>query len=273
MTAIDVDGYLARLGLPSSPASAAAPGSHLVADLATLRDLVARHLVRVPFENASVLRGEAIILEPAALVARLVGVRRGGFCYQLNGAFSALLDALGYQVDRLAARFHGGSGMEPRFGHLALRVRSDGSDWLVDVGGGYSFRQPLCIVLDEEQDDPAGRFRLVRAVDAAVEEGDAVDVEWRHRDGVFRPHYRFEPAARPLEAFAAACEWTRTSPDSPFMGGWICAAATPDGWATLDGRHFRLSGAGAGVPDDDRELTDDAALAAVLDRWFGVSPA
>jgi N-hydroxyarylamine O-acetyltransferase len=262
VTPVDVDGYLARLGIMAQRPRP---------DLDTLRELVARHLERVPFENASVLRGEPIELDAVALVARLVGGRRGGFCYQLNGAFAALLAELGYEVALLAARFHSGEGLEPRFGHLALRVRLDGVDWLVDVGGGYSFRQPLRIELDEVQDDPAGRFRLVRAALAAPEEGDALDVEWRHRDGAWRPHYRFESAARQLREFAATCEWTRTSPASPFTQGWICALATPRGWATLDGRRFRLTG--ADEPDVDREIADDADLASVLDRWFGVPPA
>jgi hypothetical protein len=47
--------------------------------------------------------------------------------------------------------------------------------------------------------------------------------------------------------------------------------ATPAGWATLDGRRFRLTGADD-LPDQDRELSDDADLEATLDRWFGISP-
>jgi arylamine N-acetyltransferase len=182
-TSPDIPGYLGRLGLPiGSPASWPAP------DLATLRDLVARHVLRVPFENASVLRGEPIVLDPAALVGRLVGTRRGGFCYQLNGAFSSLLVALGYEVELLAARFHSEPAMEPRFGHLAMRVSLDDVPWLVDVGGGLSFRQPLRIETGVEQDDPAGCFRLDAARDTDQEEGERpIDVEWRHRDGVSAP--------------------------------------------------------------------------------------
>jgi N-hydroxyarylamine O-acetyltransferase len=266
-TSPDIPGYIGRLGLPiGSPASWPAP------DLATLRDLVARHVLRVPFENASVLRGEPIVLDPAALVGRLVGTRRGGFCYQLNGAFSSLLVALGYEVELLAARFHSEPAMEPRFGHLAMRVSLDDVPWLVDVGGGLSFRQPLRIETGVEQDDPAGCFRLVAARDPDQEEGERpIDVEWRHRDGVFRPHYRFEAEARQLDEFESTCEWTRTSAASPFTSGWICAVATPAGWATLDGRRFRLTGADD-LPDQDRELSDDADLEATLDRWFGISP-
>ena len=57
----------------------------------------------MPFENLSIHLGEPIVLEPAALVDKLVDRRRGGFCYELNGAFAALLSALGYSVTLLAA--------------------------------------------------------------------------------------------------------------------------------------------------------------------------
>jgi N-hydroxyarylamine O-acetyltransferase len=56
-----------------------------------LRRLQRQHLLRVPFENLSVHRGESIDLMAEALVDKLVIGRRGGFCYELNGAFGALL--------------------------------------------------------------------------------------------------------------------------------------------------------------------------------------
>lgn len=266
MTPLDPAPYLARLGVepPMAPT------------LEALRTLHLAHIERVPFENADVVAGRPIRLEDTALVARLTepGSRRGGFCYQLNGAFATLLEALGYQVDRLAARFHGDDHMEPRLGHLALRVTIDGEPWLADVGAGYSFRAPLRLERDTDQDDPSGTFRIQKPADghvplAADDDAGALDVAWRHRDGVFRPHYRFEPTPRELHEFAPTCEWTRTSPDSPFTQGWICAVGTAGGWATLDGRRLRVTQ--AGTNPIDRELDDDAELAQALERWFGVT--
>lgn len=267
VTKVDPAPYLERLGVkrPSGPS------------LEALRALQLAHIECVPFENADVLAGRPIQLVASALVDRLTapGTRRGGFCYQLNGAFAALLAALGFQVDLLAARFHGDDRMEPRFGHLALQVTIDREPWLVDVGAGYSFRAPLRLEVGREQDDPSGTFRIQRPDDGPVprapdDDAGALDVAWRHRDGVFRPHYRFEPAARRLDEFAWTCEWTRTSPDSPFTQGWICAVGTPGGWATLDGRRLRVTG--SGQEPIDRELSDDEGLAATLARWFGVAP-
>jgi N-hydroxyarylamine O-acetyltransferase len=256
---VDLEGYLDRLGIP-------APHHP---DLATLRRLHDAHLRRIPFENADVLRGVVIALGPEALVTRLVGTRRGGFCYQLNGAFAVLLASLGFRVDRLPARFHG-DRLEPPFGHVTLRVTIDDVAWLVDVGGGYSFRGPLRMVADVLQEDRSGTFRIRPVLHPAPDDlPDSFDVEWRHRDGGFRPHFRFATVPQPMTAFTTTCAWTQTSPDSPFTRGWIAAAATEAGWATLDGRRLRVTG--TGDDDIDRELEDGAELAAALDRWFGVS--
>lgn len=256
---VDIDRYLARLGLPAPPRP----------DARSLRALQAAHLRSVPFENASVLRGEAIQLHPALLVDRIARAGRGGFCYQLNGAFAALLAALGYPVAHLPARFHG-DRLEPRFGHLALRVIADDEPWLVDVGAGYSFREPLRLIDGLEQDDPGGRFRIVVAQPAPDDGPNVRDVEWRHRDGVFRPHYRFEAGAAPLRAFQATCDWTRTSRDSPFTGDWIATVTTPRGWATLDGRRLRVTG--TDDQNTDTTLDDDPAFETALERWFGIRP-
>jgi N-hydroxyarylamine O-acetyltransferase len=250
-----VDAYLARLGRAAAPAPT----------LDALRALHRAHLQVVPFENSSVLFREPILLDEEWLVAKIARDGRGGICYELNGAFGWLLERLGYRVERLPARFHGGGALEPRFGHLALRVTLDEA-WLVDVGAGYSFEAPLRLVLDAEQDDPNGRFRLIRPEPAPDDVGEIVDVEWRHADGEFRPHYRFETATQPLDAFRATCEWTRTSPDSPFIGGWACARATGTGWATLDGHRLVVSD---GAQRESRDV-DDAELTDVLERWFGV---
>ncbi|HEV7629258.1 MAG TPA: arylamine N-acetyltransferase, partial [Streptomyces sp.] len=105
--------YLARIGA-ERPA---------LNDAEALRDLHRRHLLTVPFENLSVHLGEDIVLEAEALTGKIVEDRRGGFCYELNGAFAALLGALGYPVTLLAARVFGKDGRPgPLFDHLALRV-------------------------------------------------------------------------------------------------------------------------------------------------------
>ena len=252
--AVDAARYLARLELDAPAAT-----------LGGLRSLQRAHLEAVPFENSSVLRGEPIVLEPAWLLAKVIDAGRGGFCFELNGAFAELLSALGFEVALLPGRFWSDRGLGPPNEHACLRVEIGGEAWLVDVGAGYSFREPIRLERDLEQDDASGRFRIVGAAD----DPSSLDVQWRHRDGGYRPHYRFRNEPVDLQAFVDVCEYLRTSPASPFTQGWICSRALPDGWATLDGSRLVVT---QGDARTDETLSDEA-LDDALARWFAVGPA
>ena len=105
----------------------------------TLRSIHRAHLQTVPFENLDISLGRTIVVDEDATVRKIVEQRRGGFCYEMNGAFAALLRALGFRVTLLAARVarpQGGEG--PEFDHLTLRVDLE-EPWLADVGFGESF--------------------------------------------------------------------------------------------------------------------------------------
>ena len=128
MTADRIGAYLERLGFTAPPQPT----------IEGLRRLHTAHLARVPFENLDIHLGEKILLEPEALVAKIVERRRGGFCYELNGAFSTLLQALGFDVTLLAARVHNAGVLGPPFDHMCLRVDLD-EPWLADVGFGDNF--------------------------------------------------------------------------------------------------------------------------------------
>jgi N-hydroxyarylamine O-acetyltransferase len=222
LDAAQVDGYLRRIGAarPERP------------DAAHLRELHRGHLLTVPFENLAVHLGEEITLEPRALVDKIVTARRGGFCYELNGAFAALLSALGYRVTLLAGRVHGRNGFGPPFDHLALRVDT-AEPWLADVGFGRHSLFPLRMADRGEQHDPGGVFRVMEAP------GGDLDVL---RDGV--PQYRLETRPRALPDFGMACWWQHTSPESHFTRSLVCSLLTGTGHLTLSG---------------DRLVTTDAA--------------
>ncbi len=113
--------YLLRIGVER-------PGS---ADAPALRSLHRAHQMTVPFENLSIHLPEPISLGADDLIDKIVVRRRGGFCYELNGAFALLLQALGFQVRR--ATF------------------------------------PLLFESRQDQDDPAGLFLLADAEDGDVD--------------------------------------------------------------------------------------------------------
>jgi len=200
------DAYLARIGATREPPSAAALGT-----------LMGRHLTTVPFENLSIHLGERISLDEAALVDKIVGRRRGGFCYELNGAFALLLRHLGYDVTMLAARVYGDAGPGPLFDHLTLRVDVDQAPWLVDVGFGRFVVAPFRLDVRDDQHDLAGVVRV-----AETHEG---DLDVRLGD---RPQLRVEQRPRVLGDFAPTCWYQQTSPDSHFTQSLTCSRPTGD---------------------------------------------
>jgi arylamine N-acetyltransferase len=134
---VDIPSYLRRM-LYSGPLDVSAE---------TLRELHKAHLLTIPFENLDNHVGRRIVLDEEKVIRKLVEERRGGVCYELNGAFCGLLREIGFDVSMLAAgvaRDEG--GFDPPFDHLTLMVNLD-QRWLADVGFGDSFREPL--LLDE----------------------------------------------------------------------------------------------------------------------------
>ncbi|MFC8245660.1 arylamine N-acetyltransferase family protein [Streptomyces chartreusis] len=264
MDSVEVDAYLRRLGVehPAWPT------------VDVLRELQLRHLQTVPFENLSVHLGEEIVLEEKRLLDKVVGARRGGFCYELNGSFGALLGALGFDVTLLAARVY---GKEERLGipydHMALQVGTvDGGAWLADVGFGAHSHYPLAFEARGEQVDPAGVFRVVEAgPDAAGVRGGHDSAEAADLDVVMdgRPQYRLDRRPRALGDFAAGAWWHSTSPRSHFTQSLVCSRVTEEGGRiTLSGRTFKTTAADG--TREERELgTDEEVLRTYRER-FGI---
>lgn len=228
-------------------------------DAVALRELHRGHQMTVPFENLSIHLAETISLTEDDLISKIVYKRRGGFCYELNGAFALLLEGLGGQVDRVAARVYGENGLGPPFDHLALVVHlADGSGpWLADVGFGSHSTYPLHFDSRADQPDPVAAFRL-----ADAEEGD-VDVL---KDGV--PQYRIERRRRELAEFGPTCWYQQTSPLSHFTQGTICSLLTGDGRISIADRTLiRTSGGGR----TEEQLTSDDQLLGAYRKHFGVS--
>ena len=111
---IDIDAYFQRIGYQGERSPT----------LETLRFLHRAHMQSVPFENLNIGHGWPIVTTEEALFRKIVSGRRGGFCYELNGLFAALLRALGFDVTLLSARVVNAAGeVGPEFDHLTLLVR------------------------------------------------------------------------------------------------------------------------------------------------------
>ena len=196
----------------------------------TLRALHRAHMLTVPFENLDIALGRAIICEESSLLHKIVDLKRGGFCYELNTAFAALLRDLGFKVTLLSARVSREDGsFGPEFDHLALRVDLE-EPWLADVGFGDSFVEPLRLRVGLDQPQDARNFRLIG-------EQDLLHMEMREPNADWRRQYTFTLIPRELSEFSAMCHYHQTSPKSSFTQKRVCSRATPEGRITVaDGK-------------------------------------
>lgn len=208
--------YLRRIGY-SGPVEVSA---------AVLRDLHRQHMYAIPFENLDIPLGREIKLDVARIYEKMVLHGRGGFCYEQNALFAWALREIGFDVDMLSAgvaRADGSFG--PDFDHMLLQVRIEGTPWIVDVGFGDSFVEPLRFAIGETQVD--------RGLDYQVVEYDDGYVLRRSEGEVWKPQYRFTLTPRALEDYKAMCVRQQTSPDSFFAKKRVCSRATPSGRITL----------------------------------------
>jgi N-hydroxyarylamine O-acetyltransferase len=247
---VDLSAYLDRIAYsgPTNPTEE------------NLRALHRAHMLAVPFENLDISLGHRIEVDETAILNKVIVKRRGGFCYELNGAFSALLRVLGFKVTLLSARVaRSGGGEGPEFDHLALRVDLD-EPWLADVGFGDSFVEPLRLKAGVEQQDAAGKFRLVQSEDR-------FQMERAEPDSIWKLHYSFTLQPHQLNDFAGMCHHHQTSPDSSFTRNRICSRATSDGRITLSEMNLILRTNGQ---REERMLSSEQDRIAVLQEHFGI---
>ncbi|MFL6124344.1 arylamine N-acetyltransferase family protein [Actinophytocola sp.] len=238
-----VQRYLERIGV-RHPVEPTTP---------TLVELTSRHLESVPFENLGAHLGEQVSLSANELLDKIVHRRRGGICYELNGAFALLLRAVGFEVDLLAGRIpRAGGEFGPPFGHLALLVRTR-TPTLVDVG--FANATVAFVPWEPGVTTPAGGhgLRLAKHGDVHVCSG-------------AESLYTLETRPRELADFAAMAWWQYNSPHSRFTQSLVCSRAVPGGRRTLAGhRLIDVSASGR----EERLLDDDEVLDCYRDE-FGV---
>jgi N-hydroxyarylamine O-acetyltransferase len=247
---LNTEAYLDRINYRGSLAS----------DAETLRQLHLAHLLMVPFENLSIHYGEPIVLEDEALFDKVVRRRRGGFCYELNGSFAALLRTLGFNVAMLSAGVMNATGdVSPDFDHMTLLVQLD-ERWLADVGFGDSFREPVLLEQRAEQAQGEHVYRL-------DSQGDRFTLMRRDTQGSWSGQYRFGLRPYKYPDFDARCRYHQTAAESHFKQGRICTRITPDGRITLSERRLIETTA---AQRQERELSSETEYAEVLREQFGI---
>jgi N-hydroxyarylamine O-acetyltransferase len=249
---LELESYLDRVGYRGA----------LAADEETLTALHRAHLAAIPFENLDVMLGRGIAVDLPSVEAKLVAARRGGYCFEQNVLFGAVLQRLGYRVDRLLART--GDPVEhprPR-SHLVLRVGAGDRLWLADVGFASGLLEPLALREDEPRRQGAWHYRLVRGEDGA----------WRLREsgteGVWTTLMTFTDEPQyPVDVEVANYN-TATNPNSPFTQRCILVRKDYTSVRGLRGRELTVERPGQ---EPERRQLDDAEFVAALSATFGTA--
>ena len=250
------DAYLRRLGLQAPPAPR----------VETLFALHRAQVELIPYEAVWLWLGERRRVAPLDSVHHLLR-GRGGYCYQLNGAFATLLGWLGFDV-----RWHvGGVQGTPddpvgaTANHLALTVHGLPADtnpvgeWFIDAGLGDGPHEPMPLATGGYRQGPF-TYELGPSV--------AVDGGWRfHADpamSLVGMDFGLEVAGR--HAFDAKNRWLQTAPESGFVRVLAVFRRDATGIDALRGRVLRR------IADDDTstDLTASADWFAALADVFGL---
>lgn len=236
----------------------------LTPTLATLRALQALHPAAIPFEAIDVLLDRGVDLAPAAVDAKLIAGKRGGYCFEHNSLFRRVLSAIGFKVEGLVSRVRWmlppGAPATAR-SHMVLRVTIDGEPWLVDVGFGSCVpTSPLRMDTIEPQPTAHESFRLVSLGDVLLLQAQLED-SWADV-------YEIAPEPQLDIDYEVANWFTAMHPSSHFRHRLIVTRTTPQARCVLLENRLTIR-----RPDGraERHFLDADAIEQALGETFGLT--
>lgn len=247
---MNVEAYLNRINYTG----------YLIPDLEVLKNLQKNHLLHVPFENLDIHYGKTINLDVGKFYHKIVEEKRGGFCYELNGLFNTLLNALGYNSSIISARVYDvkRENFGKEFDHMAMIIELNQAEYLVDAGFGEFAFHPLPLETGTVQTDPRGDF--------IIEEFKNDYLMVSRTDGETRtPQYIFTRQKRELNEFREMCHYHQTSPDSHFTQKRLISKPTETGRITITGNTLKIIEGGKVIKECD--FRDDD-FETYVKEWF-----
>lgn len=193
------------------------------ADPSTLKALMRSQLFSVPFENLDVQAGKIVSLVPEEIVEKILGHRRGGYCYEVNGLFAMALESLGISYQFIAARPMFYPVRRPRT-HMAIVAKVEGEMWLCDLGfGSYGIREPMRLsMLDTEVRQDNDFYMLSKTNEHEYLLKARIDGEWSNQ-------YGFDLSPQEWIDFVPANHFNSTHPDTIFVQKLLVVLHNPAG--------------------------------------------
>jgi N-hydroxyarylamine O-acetyltransferase len=233
--------------------------------LPVLRALHALHPRAIPFENLDPLRGERVLLDLDAIQDKLITRRRGGYCFEQNLLFAAVLTELGFDVTPLLARVRWmrADDVMTAKSHMLLRIALPEGVFIADVGfGGVTLLSPLRLEPDVVQ---FTEFEPARLLYAAADKHFQLELKL---GSTWHTVYRFDLRPTYRIDHEVSNWYTCTHPDSHFTYNLTVCHALVDGRAMLS--NDRLTVRRCDGRDSRRHLESAQELAECLSGMFGL---
>ncbi|WAT26422.1 arylamine N-acetyltransferase family protein [Pseudomonas sp. GXZC] len=246
--------YLQCLGYDSPPA----PTLH------TLRELQLRHVCTFAFENLSSLMRLPVPIDLASVEQKVLLAGRGGYCYELNQMFLALLQELGFDARGITGRVVMGGPPDARTArtHRLSLVTLDGVRYITDVGfGGMVPSSPLRLDTEAVQDTAHEPYRLSFDGQGSYTLWAQVAEEWR---GL----YVFDLQVQAAIDYEIGNWYVSTHPDSVFVGQLKVARLAAGRRHTLNNANYAIHSLDR--PSEKRALTRADEMLDVLTETFGI---
>lgn len=245
--------YLQRLGYASPPPPT----------LQTLQELQLRHVCTFAFESLSTLMHAPVPIDLPSVEHKLLHEGRGGYCYELNQLFLALLQELGFDARGITGRVVIGGPPDAHTGrtHRLSLVTLDGVRYITDVGfGGMVPSSPLQLDTDAPQATAHEPYRLT------LNQGSYT--LWAQVGEEWRGLYVFDLQTQANIDYEIGNWYVSTHPGSPFVGQLKAALLAPGKRHTLANARYALHY--LDQPSEKRTLKSADELLGLLRDTFGI---
>lgn len=246
--------YLKRLGYDSPPPPT----------LETLQTLQLRHVCTFAFESLSTFLHSPVPIDLPSVEQKVLFDGRGGYCYELNQMFLALLQELGFDARGITGRVVLGGPADAHTArtHRLSLVTLGGVRYITDVGfGGMVPSSPLQLDTEAVQATAHEPCRLTFDGQSSYTLWALVAEEWR---GL----YVFDLQVQTAIDYEIGNWYVSTYPTSVFVGQLKVARLAP-------GKRYTLANANYAVhyldrPSEKRVIDSADELQALLGTTFGI---
>lgn len=201
----------------------------------SLKEIHKHHLFTIPFENLDIINGIPLSMDPSHIMKKIIDNNRGGICFETNSLLYSVLKDLQYDVNFISARFwnEDQKNWNPEFSHLALTVSINKELYLVDVGIGGGFLEPLRLKNDFEYTDANGSYRVI--------EINPTNFILQKQEDIWKDLLSISTDPKELNEFQDQLMYYQTSKETIFTQNKIVNLLTIDGRISLTDNQLKIT--------------------------------